>query len=145
MQDTSKIIGQLYNAINDRKNIYINEPMSRHTSFRIGGPADYFIKVTSLQELKDILKIANRFDIPYFIIGNGTNLLVSDEGIRGFVIKICLNEFTIKKNSEEYVIKGGIHSYFGSYGLQDGDGTPTITNEQQLVEAADVISTFCSE
>ena len=49
------------------------------------------------------------------------------------------------KNSEEYVIKGGIHSYFGSYGLQDGDGTPTITNEQQLVEAADVISTFCSE
>ncbi len=104
MQDTSKIIGQLYNAINDRNNIYINEPMSKHTSFRIGGPADYFIKVTSLQELKDILKIANKFEIPYFIIGNGTNLLVSDSGIRGFVIKICLNEFTIKKNSDEYVL-----------------------------------------
>ncbi len=49
------------------------------------------------------------------------------------------------QNAEEYIIDGGIHSYFGSYGIQAGDGNPKITNEQQLVEAADIISTFCSE
>ncbi len=48
-------------------------------------------------------------------------------------------------DSEEYVIQGGIHSYFGNYGIQDGDGVPTISNEQQIMEAADVISSFCSD
>ena len=48
-------------------------------------------------------------------------------------------------DSEEYVIQGGIHSYFGNYGIQEGDGEPSITNEQQILEAADVISTFCAD
>ncbi len=47
-------------------------------------------------------------------------------------------------DTEEYVIEGGIHSYFGNYGIQDGDGEPKITNEQQLEEAADAIAAFCS-
>lgn len=47
--------------------------------------------------------------------------------------------------AEEYVIQGGIHSYFGNYGIQDGDGEPSITNEQQIIETADVISTFLAE
>lgn len=48
-------------------------------------------------------------------------------------------------DAKEYVIQGGIHSYFGNYGIQDGDGVPSITNEQQIVETADVISTFLAE
>ena len=55
------------------------------------------------------------------------------------------NKVNWPANSEEYVINGGIHSYFGDYGIQDGDGVPTLTNEQQIEEAADVISAFCSE
>ena len=45
-------------------------------------------------------------------------------------------------DSEEYIIEGGIHSYFGSYGIQDGDGTPAISNEQQIEETADIISSW---
>ena len=71
-----------------RKNILKNEPMSKHTSFKIGGIADYFIKVTNTDELKGVLELANNLNIPVTIIGNGTNLLVRDGGIRGFVIKL---------------------------------------------------------
>ena len=49
------------------------------------------------------------------------------------------------ENSQEYVIEGGIHSYFGNYGIQKGDGVPTVTNEQQIEIAADVISSFIEE
>ncbi len=49
------------------------------------------------------------------------------------------------KDSEEYVIKGGIHSYFGNYGIQNGDGTPSITNEEQIIEAADAINSWIKE
>lgn len=54
------------------------------------------------------------------------------------------NKVNWPSDSEEYVIQGGIHSYFGNYGIQEGDGVPAITNEQQIIEAADVISSFCS-
>ena len=64
------------------------EPMSRHTSFRIGGPADLFVMPASGEELAETLKICREHETPYYIIGNGTNLLVSDEGWHGVVIQI---------------------------------------------------------
>lgn len=94
---------QLQEILN-KKNIFKNEPMSRHTSFKIGGEADYFIKVTSIDELKNILKLAKENDVPITIIGNGTNLLVKEGGIRGIVLKLELNKFKIKKNSNEILI-----------------------------------------
>ena len=100
MEDIEK---KLQDVIN-RKNILKNEPMSKHTSFKIGGIADYFIKVTTVQELKDVLELANNLNIPITIIGNGTNLLVRDGGIRGFVIKLELNEFKIKRSTNEILI-----------------------------------------
>ena len=87
-----------------RKNILKNEPMSKHTSFKIGGIADYFIKVTNTDELKGVLELANNLNIPVTIIGNGTNLLVRDGGIRGFVIKLDLNDFKIKRSTNEILI-----------------------------------------
>ncbi len=71
-----------------KENIYINEPMSKHTSFKIGGPAECFIKIKTIEQLKDILKYAQKENIPLTIIGNGSNLLVSDDGIKGIVLKI---------------------------------------------------------
>ncbi len=65
-----------------------NEPMFKHTTFKTGGIADIFIKVKSVCELKTVIKHANEEKIPFFIIGKGSNLLVSDSGIRGVVI--CL-------------------------------------------------------
>lgn len=65
-----------------------NEPMNKHTSFKIGGNADAYIKVNNLSKLSAILKECQTSDVDYMILGNGSNLLVSDEGIRGAVIRL---------------------------------------------------------
>ena len=62
------------------------ELMSRHTSFRIGGPADYFVEPASVDELAGVLSLARQEKVPFFIVGNGSNLLVSDEGFRGMIV-----------------------------------------------------------
>ncbi|HCA04275.1 MAG TPA: UDP-N-acetylenolpyruvoylglucosamine reductase [Ruminococcaceae bacterium] len=67
---------------------YKDEPMSRHTSFKIGGNADTYIKVKDVSQLKTLIKECREADVDYFIIGNGSNILVSDEGIRGVVIRL---------------------------------------------------------
>ncbi len=64
----------------------VAEPLSRHTSFRIGGPADLFVTAESLDELCEIVVLAREFEVPYFLLGGGTNILVSDQGIRGVVV-----------------------------------------------------------
>ena len=64
------------------------EPMSRHTTFRIGGPAKLFLTPGSKEEIKEILKVCKEEEIPYFILGNGSNLLVSDKGYDGVVIQL---------------------------------------------------------
>ena len=88
----------------DKKNILKDEEMSKHTSFKIGGKADYFVKITSIDELKFILDFSSKNKIPITIVGNGTNLLVTDKGIRGIVIKLELKDFKIEKNKEEVFI-----------------------------------------
>ena len=90
-----------------RNNILKNEPMSKHTSLKIGGMADYFIKVKTTDELKNILEFADENKISTTIVGNGTNLLVRDGGIRGIVIKLELNDFKIKKTANEVLITVG--------------------------------------
>ena len=78
----------------------VDEPMKRHTTFRIGGPADYFLLPSSEEELSGILKICKNEELPYFILGNGSNLLVSDEGYRGVIIQLYRNygDITVKGN-----------------------------------------------
>lgn len=65
-----------------------DEPMSKHTTFKIGGNADVYIKVNNLSKLSTILKECANSEIDYMLLGNGSNLLVSDEGIRGTVIRL---------------------------------------------------------
>jgi len=78
-------------------NVFFDEPMSNHTSFRIGGPADVLIIPNDLNDIKHILKLAEDRKVPIYVIGNGTNLLVRDYGIRGIVIKIAntFNDITV--------------------------------------------------
>lgn len=64
------------------------EPMSRHTTFQIGGPADRFVIVETLPQLKGLLKALGKSGLPYMILGKGSNLLVSDKGIRGAVLAL---------------------------------------------------------
>ena len=65
-----------------------DEPLSKHTTFKIGGNADTYVKVTSVSKLSAIIKECRESDIDYMIIGNGSNLLASDEGYRGVVIRL---------------------------------------------------------
>ncbi len=64
------------------------EPLSRHTSFRIGGPADVWVEVETVEELRQLLTVARATSVPAFVLGGGTNVLVSDRGVRGLVIKL---------------------------------------------------------
>ena len=65
-----------------------DEPMSAHTSFKIGGPADRFVEVKTVSELQAVLNAVCDENVPYFILGNGSNLLVPDEGLRGAVLTL---------------------------------------------------------
>lgn len=66
--------------------IWRQEPMSKHTTFQIGGPADYFAEPADEKELTALLKLAKEEEMPYFLLGKGSNLLVNDLGFRGLVI-----------------------------------------------------------
>ena len=87
--------------------IIYNEPMKNHTSFKIGGNADLFVSVKTIEELKQALFYAKQKQIPITIIGNGTNILVSDSGIRGIVIKIDIQKFDLKEENEHLEITVG--------------------------------------
>ena len=87
--------------------IIYNEPMKKHTSFKIGGNADFFVSVKTIEELKQALFYAKQKQIPRTIIGNGTNILVSDSGIRGIVIKIDIQKFDLKEENDYIEISVG--------------------------------------
>lgn len=92
-----EIYKQLLEGIN-KENILLNEPMSKHTSFKTGGNAKFFVKAYSISEIKKVLKVVKENKIPLFILGNGTNLLVKDEGFNGIVLQIKLNDINIVDN-----------------------------------------------
>ncbi|HEX3011894.1 MAG TPA: UDP-N-acetylmuramate dehydrogenase [Syntrophomonadaceae bacterium] len=78
--------------------IKINEPLKNHTTFKIGGPADIMLFPASIEELQKAVNICNANNLPYFIMGQGSNLLVRDGGYRGIVIKIgaCLKKYLVQ-------------------------------------------------
>lgn len=100
MESIEKILQEILN----RKNVLKDEPMSNHTSFKIGGNAEYFLKIDTIEKLKKVLNIAKKNNIKVTIVGNGTNLLVKEEGIKGFVIKLELKDFKIKNNLNDVYI-----------------------------------------
>lgn len=80
---------KFFDGILNERQVKLNEPMSRHTTYGIGGPADAFVMPTTEDELIAVLKKAHEEGIPVTVIGGGSNCLVSDLGIRG--ITICMN------------------------------------------------------
>lgn len=81
-----KIIQHLADLI--KGELRVNEPMKRHTSFKIGGPAEVFILPANSQDVQQIILYSLEHKIPWYVIGNGSNLLIKDQGICGIVIKI---------------------------------------------------------
>lgn len=90
------------------KDVLFDEPMSRHTTFRIGGNADVFVNASSSEEIVSIISYCLEHHIPYMCMGNGSNMLVSDNGIRGVVISIGSNM------SEVQVVDNMIYSEAGA-------------------------------
>ena len=70
------------------ENIFLNEPMAGHTTFRIGGPADCLLQIENEEQLKKVLRYLILVEEPYFVLGNGSNLLVSDYGYHGVILQI---------------------------------------------------------
>ena len=87
--------------------VLLEEPMKLHTTFRIGGPAEIFVMPEGLEEVQRILEICRTEDLPYFILGNGSNLLVSDRGYRGVVIQLDRNFGEVKVEGTEIHASAG--------------------------------------
>ena len=85
--------------------VLLQEPMKLHTTFRIGGPADCLVYLENEEQLCKIQKYLRLVDVPYTVIGNGSNLLVSDHGYRGVIIQLDRNLGEITVNGME--IRGG--------------------------------------
>ena len=89
-KNTCNIYDKVVDIVGE-ENVHTDEPMSRHTTFRIGGNADYFVKPGNADEVPAVIVVCREYNIPYFILGNGSNLLVSDDGYRGMIINIMDN------------------------------------------------------
>ena len=85
----------------------LQEPMKEHTTFRVGGPADLFLMPKDAEELKDAIGILRKYNMPVMVIGNGSNLLVRDKGIRGAVIQIYSRMADIAVDGEIIEARGG--------------------------------------
>ena len=96
-----------FNNLLGEERVKVNEPMKRHTTFRIGGPADYFLMPSSEKELKGIIEICKSEELPYFILGNGSNLLVSDKGYRGVIVQLYKNYGDIAVKGDEIHASAG--------------------------------------
>lgn len=82
------------------ENIFYNEPLRKHTTFRVGGEADCFIKLQTERQLSALLAYLKQVEIPYFAMGNGSNLLVGDGGYQGIILQIgdCCNRIVVQGN-----------------------------------------------
>lgn len=82
------------------QNVKVNEPMKKHITFRVGGPADYFLTPETVEQVQKIVMFLKKNNIPYYIVGNGSNLLVGDLGYRGAIIQIYQKMNQIRTDGE---------------------------------------------
>lgn len=114
------------------ENIRLQEPMADHTTFRIGGPADCFVQLENEQQLKKLQKYLGLAGVPFFVMGNGSNLLVSDAGYRGVILQIGSGMSDISVEGCRVVAKAGASLAqvarkaleYGLTGLEFASGIP---------------------
>ena len=97
---------ELCDAAGDQ-NVFADEPMSRHTTFRIGGPADYFVTASCAEEVRKIIEVCRRNSTAYYIMGNGSDLLVGDKGYRGVIIQLFKRMNEIRVEGERIHVQAG--------------------------------------
>lgn len=111
--DFLEIKEQIKNLKISKDKILYQEPMKKHTTFKIGGPAECLIKIDTIEELKEILKFSHSTSIPITIVGNGSNLLVTDKGIKGITLVIKLGKTKIQEKEETIQITVGAGEKLG--------------------------------
>ena len=111
--DIEKVYSNLTKVLKSSK-VLKNEPMSKHTSFKIGGNADVLVKIGNVEDLKSVMEFSNKEHIPIYVMGNGSNLLIKDKGIRGIVLMICIDEYKIDKQDKKAVVTLGAGSKLAS-------------------------------
>ena len=109
-------------AIVGEDRLLLDEPMKLHTTFRIGGNADYFVKPESIEEIKALTECAKRHGIAYYVLGNGSNMLISDEGYRGMIIRLGeeFSDITMQDNDMISVQAGAKLSRIGNEAAAKG-------------------------
>lgn len=90
------------------ENVLKNEPMKNHTTFRVGGPADWFVTPEEEEQVREIVNVLRREKIPYYVMGNGSNLLVGDKGYRGVVIQVYKKMNRIKTTDNTIYAQAGV-------------------------------------
>lgn len=89
------------------ENVLCQEPMKKHTTFRIGGPADYFVIPHTAEEVAELIRVCKKQQVSWYILGNGSNLLVSDQGFRGVIIQLFRNFNGIVIEGERVQVQAG--------------------------------------
>ena len=94
-------------AIVREEQVQKEEPMQKHTTFRVGGPADYFVMPESREQVQKVVALCKEENVPYYIVGNGSNLLVSDQGYHGVIIQIGKKMSRIEVDGEQICVQAG--------------------------------------
>lgn len=87
--------------------VFLNESMSKHTTFKIGGTADIYVSIKDCKEAENVIRLLSMNEVPHFIIGNGSNLLVSDDGYRGVIVEIGKDFSDITVEGDEITASAG--------------------------------------
>ena len=90
-----------------KENVRTDEPMKQHTTFRIGGAADYFVSPQTTDQIKNIIELCKSEAMPWYVIGNGSNLLVSDRGFRGVIIQLFKNFSDLRVEGDRLYVQAG--------------------------------------
>ena len=120
MEHVQELTATLLNAASDIE-VRQREPMSRHTTFAIGGPADLFITPQNVCALQETLTCLRQNDIPFLLLGNGSNMLVSDEGVRGAVVcTAALDDVTVEDDGSVVAEAGALLSRIARRAQRNG-------------------------
>lgn len=107
METISSAIYEVLSAYVPKEDILFREPMCRHTTFRVGGEAQCFVRISDREQLLKIIPYFQQVEIPFFILGNGSNLLVGDKGYRGVVLQISDRFNQISVEGERLLAQAG--------------------------------------
>ena len=101
--DNKKVLSDLTKII-PKENIKTNEPMSKHTTFKTGGDADFYVILDKENQVEALVKYSKENNLKLYIIGNGSNLLISDEGVRGIVAKVTFDDVLFEEEATPQAI-----------------------------------------